>query len=321
MANPLLQAIQTILANKPENFYGQDNIQRLGSQPQPQAVSSPLPQVPINMTSFAQNMPLEPQSQIPQGLMQSQAQVPTGANFRDFLVQLGIPLATTAVGLASESALPAAAGFQAGYTGYQKEQRDNKQKEREAELKQKNLIDLLGAKTEKSQELSPSERNLKRKMQKEFSDKYSVNQVNLQLLDEAEPLVDTLPQGLTGKATLAYLRAFDSSNPVLGDWQKVKSLLTDTTLLNTMKTKGAITDREMDEFKKAAANDDLISVPRIKAAFQKYRMMLNAENEGALNSFWMSYGEDPRGNMQAQNSSDSEYSRYLQIMEQTDAID
>jgi len=167
--------------------------------------------------------------------------------------------------------------------------------------------------------MTATERNYKKKKQIEFSESYSVNNANLKFIEEAMPLLNNLPTGLGGKIKIEWMKNFDPNNQILGDWQRVKSILTDTTLLQSMKTKGAISDKEMEEFKKSAANDDLISISRIKSAFDRYKKILDAENEGKIDGYFKSFGEDPRdgGMEQSQGQSqDDEYNAYLQSIGQ-----
>lgn len=110
------------------NMYSQPNPQF--SQPQPQGLSqmAPMAQIP----SFA-----PPQQQAPQ--MPQQMTQPQGGGFKEFLLQLGLPLLSTGVGLASPRMLPGAAGFNQAYSPAFQGARKNQQEYglEEAKLKEK----------------------------------------------------------------------------------------------------------------------------------------------------------------------------------------
>ncbi len=84
----------------------------------------------------------------------------------------------------------------------------------------------------------------------------------------------------------------DPNNPLFRDWQKVKMVLTDAQLMYTAKTKGAISDREMELFSKAAANDDIALKPAIIPVLNKMRKFLEAENRTKVRTYQKLYGED-----------------------------
>lgn len=103
-----------------------------------------------------------------------------------------------------------------------------------------------------------------------------------------------LPQGFLGGMQLAWMKAFDTKNPSLGDWQEMKSLLTDAQLQNVAKTKGAISDREMSLFSQAAANDDFPSVVRQERVLNAMKQAIFDEQEGKINAYSRNFNEDPR---------------------------
>ncbi len=177
-----------------------------------------------------------------------------------------------------------------GFGGMRVKKQDDLKSQKAALEVQKLQKEISG-----EQVLTATERNYKRKQQKDFSEAFAQNNSNRKFIKEATPLIDNLPSGLPGRIKLGFMKQFNANSPVLGDWQKIKSILTDTTLLQSMKTKGAISDREMDEFKQAAANDNLISKSRIKAAFERYKQILDAEDTGKIDAYYKSFGEDPRG--------------------------
>jgi hypothetical protein len=135
------------------------------------------------------------------------------------------------------------------------------------------------------------------------------NKVKKDQLTEAEGLIDNVPQGLPGKVQLEAMKMFDPKNPALGDWQKIKAVATDAQLMNTAKTKGAISDKEMELFATAAGNDDLMSAPRLKPILKKLRNFIDAEEKSSMQAFKKLYGEDPmswfEGQPQAEASTTS----------------
>lgn len=173
----------------------------------------------------------------------------------------------------------------------------------------------------KINKLSPSESNFKKKKFDEFATTYTDNKLGLQLADEAEAVLPNIPSGIVGNVNVATMKLIDPNNKVLADWQKVKNILTDITLLKTNNTKGAISDKEMALFKDAVANDDMSSMPRIKEALATYRKKIQSQDEGNVNSFYGNFKEDPRDLLpgavsQQQDNSDPEYEKYLQAIGQ-----
>ena len=83
---------------------------------------------------------------------------------------------------------------------------------------------------------------------------------------------------------------FNTSNPMLGDWQKVKSFLTEAQLEYTSKTKGAISDKEMMTFAKAVANDDIASISKMTAVFDKLNKFYDKEKNTTYAQFGSVYG-------------------------------
>jgi hypothetical protein len=130
------------------------------------------------------------------------------------------------------------------------------------------------------------------------------NKVKKDQLTEAEGLIDNVPQGLPGKVQLEAMKMFDPKNPALGDWQKIKAVATDAQLMNTAKTKGAISDQEMELFATAAGNDDLMSAPRLKPILKKLRNFIDAEEKSSMQAFKKLYGEDPMSWFQGQEQFD-----------------
>lgn len=269
-----------------------------GGQPQAQAPQQPqMPLPPQNIASPMENVGLAGQQgqQTPQG---------NGINWQ-MLMDIGIPALSAIIGTAAPGTLAGAAGLSTGYTGARE-----KQREREFELEKEGVKKEYNITT-----LTPSERNYKRKQQKDYLENYAQNKSNRRFIEEARRSLENIPGGASGSINLRYKKYFDPDSPLLGDWQKVKAILTDTTLLHTMKTKGAISDREMEEFKQAAAND-IISKPRITAAFDRYQQILDAEDEGKLDAFYASFGEDPRKGYKPDEKEFSSMSTYSDLSDE-----
>jgi hypothetical protein len=119
------------------------------------------------------------------------------------------------------------------------------------------------------------------------------NKVKKEQISEAREAIKRIPQGLKGKVITEWKKNFDPNDPMLSDWQKIKVIGTDAQLLNTAKTKGAISDREMELFAKAAANDDLISAQRLTPVLDKLERFIAAEESSLISSYKRIYGEDP----------------------------
>jgi len=152
---------------------------------------------------------------------------------------------------------------------------------------------------EKTETIPASVQNAKNKELKEIKIDTEKNKVTRERVDEAVKALDKIPSGLGGRMAIAGSKMFNPDDPVLGEWQKVKTVLTDATLLNTAYTKGAISDKEMELFKEAAADDNLASKPAVKVVFDKLVRFLDAEEKGKREAFKESYGEDPVGSSES----------------------
>jgi hypothetical protein len=125
---------------------------------------------------------------------------------------------------------------------------------------------------------------------------YDTVNTNNNLRDNISQALDSATRigtGLGGKLTYTYLKNLKPNDPLLADWQNVKSLLTDAQLMYTAKTKGAISDKEMALFSQAAANDDLKSLPEIKVTLDRMLKKLNSNEDTVVNSYKQSFGENP----------------------------
>ena len=114
------------------------------------------------------------------------------------------------------------------------------------------------------------------------------------MIATAQDSAKRLTPGLLGKMQRGMIEKFDANNPMLTDWQNVKMVLTDATMLNTAKTKGAISDREMALFQKAAADDDLASFSKMQPVFNRLLKFIDSEESSAIKSYQKLYGENPK---------------------------
>jgi hypothetical protein len=142
--------------------------------------------------------------------------------------------------------------------------------------------------------LTPGRQMAKDKMTQKIFETVEGNKPKFGAIEAAEKSLPKVPQGFIGGLKVKWMQNFDPQNPTLTDWQKLKTVLTDAQLMNTAKTKGAISDQEMKLFAKAAANDDIMSVARMTPAIQRVKAALSAEQEGMFGGFKKSYGEDPK---------------------------
>ena len=142
-------------------------------------------------------------------------------------------------------------------------------------------------------ELSPSLQNQKDKRTQAIFDTFEGNQVKRNKLQQASKSMSKIPTGLLGKVQTSAMKMFDPNNPIMTDWQNIKSILTDAQLQSVAKTKGAISDREMELFAQAAANDDLMSVARMKPVLKAMENAINSSEQSAVGSFKQIYNEDP----------------------------
>ena len=119
------------------------------------------------------------------------------------------------------------------------------------------------------------------------------NNVKRDMISEAADALSRIDSGVYGKVRKGMLKNLSPDNPMLGDWQRIKMVLTDAQLLNTAKTKGAISDREMELFADAAANNDLVSSPAVRVVLDKLIKFLDSNETSKIRIYKKLYGEDP----------------------------
>jgi len=147
--------------------------------------------------------------------------------------------------------------------------------------------------SEKGMELSPTLQRMKDKRLEDVVSTIETNNVRRSAIQEAYDAAKKINSGLYGKVKRGMLKNIKPDSPLLGDWQKIKMVLTDAQLTYTAKTKGAISDREMALFADAAANDDLFNMPAIMPVFKKLLNFINAEEKGKATTYKKLYKEDP----------------------------
>jgi len=145
---------------------------------------------------------------------------------------------------------------------------------------------------EPADRLTAGQKLQKDKATSELFDAMETNKAKREMIADAEASLPNVPTGRWGQVQMMWMKNFDSDNPKLSDWQNIKMLGTDAQLLNTAKTKGAISDREMALFAEAAANDDVYSIPRLIPVIKKLKLFMEAEENAKLGAFKQNYGED-----------------------------
>lgn len=154
------------------------------------------------------------------------------------------------------------------------------------------LFDAI-AETSKAPKMSASRENAKTKSTLDVLSTIETANVRRNAIDTAMKSAERIDSGVYGQAKRGFLKAVGADSPALEDWQNIKMVLTDGQLLYTAKTKGAISDKEMELFAKAAANDDVASVRQIMPVLRKILRELNADETAKVNAYKRSYKEDP----------------------------
>lgn len=124
----------------------------------------------------------------------------------------------------------------------------------------------------------------------------TVNNTNIKSgrIEKGLSAAPKLPQGVLGGWKMKWMNWTGSKDPSLADWQNMKSLLTDAQLQSVAKTKGAISDREMELFAQAAANDDVPNVMRQQEVLRAFQNAIFADQESDIAAYKRSFKEDPR---------------------------
>ena|SRR3990167_118954 len=141
-------------------------------------------------------------------------------------------------------------------------------------------------------EKSPFYQQNRFKKTEELLNTIEQGKIQKEMIRRARESSKNIPTGLGGKVKMWWTKMFDSENPLMEDWQNIKMVLTDAQLLNTAKTKGAISDREMELFSRAASNDDISSVRAMKPVFDKLVNFINAEEKVKSQAYKSFYGDE-----------------------------
>lgn len=141
--------------------------------------------------------------------------------------------------------------------------------------------------------MSPMLENSKNKRLETLIDTIETGNITRSNIADAFQAAQRIRGGKFGQISRQWAKNFNPGDPALEDWQKVKMVLTDAQLLNTAKTKGAISDQEMKLFANAAANDDVASIQSMLPVLRKLMNFVNAEEDFRIKTYKKLYGEDP----------------------------
>jgi len=120
-------------------------------------------------------------------------------------------------------------------------------------------------------------------------------------VERATRSLPNVKTGLWHNARRGFLRLTGQDVPELADWQGLKSILTNTQLDYSDRTKGAISDREMATFAKAVANDDFATVMQMKHVLRAYYDKLHGGLESGMSAYEDMFNDDPRKYKSLQN--------------------
>lgn len=147
--------------------------------------------------------------------------------------------------------------------------------------------------SEGQRKLSPSIQNAKDKRTQDVLTSIEEHNTQRDSINDALSSAKKIGGGIYGKLSRSALKNLDPNNPALEDWQKVKMVLTDAQLMQSMLLKGSISDTENKWLAQAAANDDVAALPRILPVLNRFMKTINAKEKGLVGSYKKIYGEDP----------------------------
>lgn len=154
--------------------------------------------------------------------------------------------------------------------------------------------DIMGNRYTMGQgKMSAGRANARDKRTEELINTFSTNAMNREIMGEVKTSLKNLTSGVYGKIGRGFLKQLAPDSPALADYQRVKSFLTDATLGKVKFTKGAVSDAEMQLFKEASGNDELLSSPRVLAVIENAMKAIESEERGLSSSYKKLYGEDP----------------------------
>jgi len=157
--------------------------------------------------------------------------------------------------------------------------------------------EIIAEEERKAKILSPGEKIQKRKSRAELVTEMQTYPERKKAITDAMDATSKLSKagwtGLGGRLLKTGATWFNPNDPMLSEWQKVKSVLSNQQLMYTAKTKGAISDREMELFAQAAANDDVMSIARMKPILDRALKAIEDDLKAKKETFILNYGEDP----------------------------
>ena len=135
--------------------------------------------------------------------------------------------------------------------------------------------------------------NAKDKRTEELFDTFEQGRLKREEIAAAKEAAKNITGGVFGQMQRNFLGKFKPNDKQLGEWQKIKMVLTDAQLMNTAKTKGAISEKEMELFKQAAANDDMGSIAAMSTVFDRLIKAIESDEKAKISAYKRSFGEDP----------------------------
>ena len=148
---------------------------------------------------------------------------------------------------------------------------------------------------------SSTERIFKRKELDELAAEAENTRQQSGLVENAIPAIQNIDRGFVANAKRSWNKFFGQDNPDLADWQSLKSILTGIQLDMSDRTKGAISDREMETFQKAVANDDFATAMQQTKVLNAYYNKIHGRLDSKMSAYEDMFNEDPRQFRSMQN--------------------
>jgi len=161
--------------------------------------------------------------------------------------------------------------------------------------------------SKKGTKMSPFLERMRDKRAEDVITTHEINKVKKEQIQKAAESAKKITQGLAGKVKGSFTKRFIPSTKMLADWQQIKMVLTDAQLMNTANTKGAISDKEMELFAEAAANDDYFSIQRIMPVLEKLSKFIEADMNAKTKTYKHLYGEDPASFLYQEQEIEKDY--------------
>lgn len=149
----------------------------------------------------------------------------------------------------------------------------------------------------KSDVLTPAQKKLKSQKTEELVTTVRSAPAKIQDIEAAETSAQHLTEhwmsGRFGRIKKGVMEWVDPNAPLFTDWQNVKMILTDKQLMDMGKMKGAVSDAEEAMLAAAAANDDVMSIAKMKPVFDRLIRAIKEDVAQKKESYTLNYGEDP----------------------------